>query len=82
MNYGIGIKSRLQGVKIAYVFIFTRAGHVERAVLFSHQEQIEKTDRLRDEIVKAITKNTEEIYEFKTLVSQSLDELCMFAESN
>ena len=48
----------------------------------SYQEQIEKTDRLREETVKAIVKSTNDMCVFKEQVSEHLSNLRQFAEEN
>jgi kinetochore protein NDC80 len=51
-------------------------------LLRSYLEQIEKTDRLRDETVKAIVKSTNDMCVFKEQVSEHLGTLRQFAEEN
>lgn len=48
----------------------------------SYQEQVEKTDRLREETVKAIVKSTNDMCVFKEQVSEHLSNLRQFAEEN
>lgn len=48
----------------------------------SYREQIDKTERLRDETVRAIIKNSTDIVAFKEQISNQLKELKDFAESN
>lgn len=50
--------------------------------MHSYQEQIEKTDRLREETVKAIVKSTNDMCVFKEQVSEHLSGLRKFAEEN
>ncbi|KAF8487646.1 HEC/Ndc80p family-domain-containing protein [Gautieria morchelliformis] len=53
-----------------------------QALEIAYQEQIEKTDRLRDETVKAIVKSTNDMCVFKEQVSEHLSTLRQFAEEN
>ncbi|KAH8107205.1 HEC/Ndc80p family-domain-containing protein [Cristinia sonorae] len=64
MANGVGVKSRLQAVQIAY------------------REQIDKVERLRDETVRAIIKNSSDIVSFKEEVSTQLKDLRDFADGN
>jgi len=64
MANGVGVKSRLQAIHIAY------------------REQMDKVDRLRDETVRAIIKNSSDIVTFKEEVSKQLKYLRDFAEAN
>jgi len=64
MANGVGVKSRLQAVHIAY------------------REQVDKVERLRDETVRAIIKNSSEIVTFKEEVAKQLKYLRDFAEAN
>jgi len=64
MANGVGVKSRLQAVQIAY------------------REQIDRVERLRDETVRAIIKNSSDIVTFKEEVSTQLKDLRDFAEAN
>ncbi|EMD38609.1 hypothetical protein CERSUDRAFT_135519 [Gelatoporia subvermispora B] len=64
MANGVGVKSRLQALQIAY------------------REQIDKVNRLRDETVRAIIKNSSDIVTFKEEVSKQLKHLRDFAEAN
>ncbi|PPQ65102.1 hypothetical protein CVT24_003063 [Panaeolus cyanescens] len=52
------------------------------AVQFSYKEQIEKVARLKDDTVRAILKNSQEIATFKQEVSRHLQELRDFASSD
>ena len=47
-----------------------------------YREQIDKVDRLRDETVRAIIKNSSDIVAFKEEVSKQLQYLRDFAEAN
>lgn len=49
---------------------------------FSHREQIDKVERLRDETIRAIIKNSSDIVTFKEEVSTQLKDLRDFAEAN
>lgn len=49
---------------------------------FSYREQVEKVSRLRDETVRAIIKNSNDIANFKEEVSQQLKQVKDFAEEN
>ncbi|KAF8590521.1 hypothetical protein K439DRAFT_1329564 [Ramaria rubella] len=53
-----------------------------QALEIAYQEQIEKTDRLREETVKAIVKSTNDMCVFKEQVSEHLSNLRQFAEEN
>ncbi|THH33880.1 hypothetical protein EUX98_g334 [Antrodiella citrinella] len=64
MANGVGVKSRLQAVQIAY------------------REQVDRVERLRDETVRAIIKNSSDIVTFKEEVSTQLKDLRDFAEEN
>jgi len=48
----------------------------------SHKEQVEKVSRLKEETVRAILKNSQEIANFKQEVSKHLQELRDFAEAD
>lgn len=48
----------------------------------SYREQVEKVNRLRDETVRAIIKNSHDIVVFKEEVSQQLRQVREFAEEN
>lgn len=50
--------------------------------IFSYREQVEKVSRLRDETVRAIIKNSNDIANFKEEVSQQLKQVREFAEEN
>lgn len=50
--------------------------------LCSYREQVEKVTRLRDETVRAIIKNSNDIADFKEEVSQQLKQVREFAEEN
>lgn len=54
----------------------------ELAELFSrsYKEQVEKVSRLKEDLVRAILKNSQEITVFKHEVSRHLQELRDFAE--
>ncbi|KAF9562162.1 hypothetical protein CPC08DRAFT_817276 [Agrocybe pediades] len=52
-----------------------------QALQFSYQEQVEKVSRLKEETVRAILKNSQEIALFKQEVSRHLQELRDFAET-
>ncbi|PCH38332.1 hypothetical protein WOLCODRAFT_88019 [Wolfiporia cocos MD-104 SS10] len=64
MANGVGVKSRLQALQIAY------------------REQIDKVNRLKDETMRAIIKNSSEIIAFKEEVSKQLEHLRDFADAN
>ncbi|GJJ12204.1 hypothetical protein Clacol_006445 [Clathrus columnatus] len=53
-----------------------------QALQIAYQEQIEKTDRLREETIKALVKNTNDMCMFKERVSEDLSRLRQFAEEN
>ncbi|KAH9483757.1 putative kinetochore protein NDC80 [Psilocybe cubensis] len=52
-----------------------------QALQFSYQEQIEKVNRLKEDTVRAILKNSQEIANFKQEVSRHLQELREFTEA-
>ena len=78
---GVGVKSRLQALQIAYVI----SAHGSSALINAknrYQEQIERVDRLRDETVRMILKSSSDIAAFKEEVSGHLSHLRQFAEEN
>ncbi|PIL23804.1 hypothetical protein GSI_13555 [Ganoderma sinense ZZ0214-1] len=64
MANGVGVKSRLQALQIAY------------------REQVEKVNRLKEDTVRAVIKNSSDIVAFKDEVSKQLQYLRDFAEAN
>ncbi|KAH9901177.1 HEC/Ndc80p family-domain-containing protein [Cubamyces lactineus] len=64
MANGVGVKSRLQALQIAY------------------REQVEKLNRLKEDTVRAVIKNSSDIVAFKDEVSKQLQYLREFAEAN
>ncbi|KAI8998832.1 HEC/Ndc80p family-domain-containing protein [Trametes punicea] len=64
MANGVGVKSRLQALQIAY------------------REQVEKVNRLKEDTVRAVIKNSSDIVSFKDEVSKQLQYLRDFAEAN
>ncbi|KAI0374672.1 hypothetical protein BV20DRAFT_986408 [Pilatotrama ljubarskyi] len=64
MANGVGVKSRLQALQIAY------------------REQVEKVNRLKEDTVRAVIKNSSDIVAFKDEVSKQLQYLREFAEAN
>ncbi|KAH9854040.1 HEC/Ndc80p family-domain-containing protein [Lenzites betulinus] len=64
MANGVGVKSRLQALQIAY------------------REQVEKVNRLKEDTVRAVIKNSSDIVAFKDEVSKQLQHLRDFAEAN
>ncbi|KAI0742721.1 HEC/Ndc80p family-domain-containing protein [Daedaleopsis nitida] len=64
MANGVGVKSRLQALQIAY------------------REQVEKTNRLKEETIRAVIKSSSDILAFKDEVSKQLQYLRDFAEAN
>ncbi|OJT08860.1 hypothetical protein TRAPUB_211 [Trametes pubescens] len=64
MANGVGVKSRLQALQIAY------------------REQVEKVNRLKEDTVRAVIKNSSEVVAFKDEVSKQLQYLRDFAEAN
>ncbi|KDR73445.1 hypothetical protein GALMADRAFT_141939 [Galerina marginata CBS 339.88] len=52
-----------------------------QALQFSYKEQVEKVSRLKEDTVRAILKNSQEIAMFKQEVSRHLQELRDFAEA-
>ncbi|KAF8969804.1 HEC/Ndc80p family-domain-containing protein [Flammula alnicola] len=53
-----------------------------QALQFSYKEQVEKVSRLKEDTVRAILKNSQEIAMFKQEVSRHLQELRDFAEAD
>ncbi len=83
MTNGVGVKSRLQALQIAYVFICPLHCSVAHLVgTCSYREQVDKVTRLRDETVRAIIKNSSDIVEFKEEVQRQLRNLRDYAEAN
>ncbi|KAI0670594.1 HEC/Ndc80p family-domain-containing protein [Trametes maxima] len=64
MANGVGVKSRLQALQIAY------------------REQVDKVNRLKEDTVRAVIKNSSDIVAFKDEVSKQLQYLKDFAEAN
>ncbi|KAL6309132.1 HEC/Ndc80p family-domain-containing protein [Sparassis latifolia] len=64
MANGVGVKSRMQALQIAY------------------REQVDKVNRLKDETMRAIIKNSSDIFMFKEEVSKQLKHLRDVAEAN
>ncbi|OSD02863.1 hypothetical protein PYCCODRAFT_1444929 [Trametes coccinea BRFM310] len=64
MANGVGVKSRLQALQIAY------------------REQVDKVNRLKEDTVRAVIKNSSDIVAFKDEVSKQLQYLRDFAEAN
>ena len=56
-------------------------GNLTRLSAPSYQEQIEKVSRLKEDTVRAILKNSQEIAIFKEEVSKHLQELRSFTET-
>lgn len=80
---GVGVKLRVQALEIACVSsYFQHCLKVLNGPIRRYQEQIEKTDRLREETVKAIVKSTNDMCVFKEQVSEHLSNLRQFAEEN
>ncbi|PPQ64676.1 hypothetical protein CVT26_002766 [Gymnopilus dilepis] len=52
-----------------------------KALQFKYKEQVEQVSRLKDELARAILKNTQEITQFKHEVSRHLQDLRDFAEA-
>ena len=124
MANGVGVKSRLQALQIAYVLVLTppfflpispdiacslalrmslltsvchelfaplcdvegSSAHADGSVSFPcarrYREQIDKVNRLREDTVRAVIKNSSEIVAFKDEVSKQLQYLRDFAEAN
>ena len=57
-------------------------GRILTLLLVSHREQIDKVNRLKDETMRAIIKNSSDIVMFKEEVSKQLKHLRDFAEAN
>lgn len=71
----------MKTLQIAYVeAMVVRATYSN--VTHRYQEQIDKTDRLRDETVRAIVKTTSEMCVVKEQVSEYLSHLRQVAEEN
>ena len=79
----MGVKSRLQALQFRLSNITAKINSALIPVLpFSYREQVEKVSRLRDETVRAIIKNSNDIANFKEEVSHQLKEVKEFAEEN
>jgi kinetochore protein NDC80 len=79
---GLGVKSRLQALQFRSVTHILHSKHGNLTNLFapSYKEQIEKVSRLKEDAVRAILKNSQEIAIFKEEVSKHLQELRSFTE--
>ncbi|KAI0807228.1 HEC/Ndc80p family-domain-containing protein [Fomes fomentarius] len=93
MANGVGVKSRLQALQIALcllsyvtnlrVFFTVAAIHASCSLLHgSYREQIEKINRLKEDTVRAVIKNSSDVVAFKDEVSKQLQYLRDFAEAN
>lgn len=79
--HGVGVKARLQALQIAYALcclVLPVPAHTPDR----YKEQIAKVNRLRDETVREIIKNSSDIVMFKEEVSKQLKHLRDFAEAN
>jgi kinetochore protein NDC80 len=59
----------------------SRHGNLTYIFAHSYKEQIEKVSRLKEDTVRAILKNSQEIAIFKEEVSKHLQELRSFTEA-
>lgn len=59
----------------------SRHGNLTYILAHSYKEQIEKVSRLKEDTVRAILKNSQEIAIFKEEVSKHLQELRSFTEA-
>ncbi len=110
MANGVGVKSRLQALQIAYVFVshlslilfpviplpryvnplskfllsclLSNIHVLTSAGIVRYREQVEKVNRLKEDTVRAIIKNSSDIVAFKDEVSKQLQYLRDFAEAN
>lgn len=80
---GLGVKSRLQALQFRSVArdLHLRHGNLKNLFTPSYKEQIEKVSRLKEDTVRAILKNSQEIAIFKEEVSKHLQELRNFTEA-
>lgn len=78
----MGVKARLQASQIAYVLALT--AHLMHSTRrpYRYKEQVAKVNRLRDDTVREIIKNSSDIVMFKEEVSKQLKNLRDFAEAN
>ena len=83
MTHGVGVKTRLHALQIACVYFLCFV--LERSLAdVSHRyaEQVDKVNRLRDDTVRAIIKNSNDAVMFKEEVSRQLKQLHDFAQTN
>jgi kinetochore protein NDC80 len=78
---GVGVAARLKSLQIAYV-TFSYVNMCCNKVFPSYQEQIEKTDRLKEETVRAIVRVTSDMCNMKEQISEYLNHLRQVAEEN
>ena len=81
MTHGVGVKTRLHALQIAYVCSPCFRGSLAE-VSHSYAEQVDKVNRLRDDTVRAIIKNSNDAVMFKEEVSRQLKQLHDFAQTN
>jgi kinetochore protein NDC80 len=78
---GLGVKSHLQALKVRLVPIpFPWDVEIIDSFPNSYDEQVEVVSRLKEDTVRAILKNSQEIATFKQEVSRHLQELRDFVE--
>lgn len=80
MANGMGTKARLANVQFRWVVAILIIDLADNDWYISYQEQVEKVARLKDETVRNILKNSNDIAMFKAEVSRHLNELREFAE--
>ena len=81
--HGVGVKARLQALEIAYAYLLISPGiTVSYRSSTRYKEQVAKVNRLRDDTVREIIKNSSDIVMFKEEVSKQLKHLRDFAEAN
>lgn len=81
MANGVGAKSRLQALQIAYghgLFLPRPITHI----VCRYQEQIEFVERLKEDCVRNILKSSSDMAAFQQEVSDHLGALRQFAEEN
>ena len=83
MANGVGVKSRLQSLQIAYVLMISIFHTtITQSRFRRYREQVDRVNRVKDDTVRAIIKSSSDIVMFKEEVSRQLQHLRDFAEAN
>jgi kinetochore protein NDC80 len=82
MAHGVGAKSRLQAIEIAFVASPLLPCMRLTFRLCRYREQQEKVARLKDETIRAIIKHSTEIAEMKEAVARQLKYVQDVIEAN